>query len=73
MNIYPESDVRLGFGYLIALCSPAIRVPKFQVLLCIVDISHLRHHTFFFRIVCSIYVPVNIFSFGGILLISINH
>jgi hypothetical protein len=32
-GIYPESDVRLGFGYLIALCSPAISVPKFQVLL----------------------------------------
>ena len=32
-EIYPESDVRLGFGYLIALCSPAISVPKFQVLL----------------------------------------
>jgi hypothetical protein len=23
-GIYPESNVRLGFGYLIALCSPAI-------------------------------------------------
>jgi hypothetical protein len=32
-GIYPESDVRLDFGYLIALCSPAISVPKFQVLL----------------------------------------
>ena len=48
-GIYPESNVRLGFGYLIALCSPAISVPTFQVLLCIVDISHLRHHTFLFE------------------------
>jgi hypothetical protein len=32
-GIYPESDVRLGFGYLIGLCSPAISVPKFQILL----------------------------------------
>jgi hypothetical protein len=38
-GIYPESDVRLGFGYLIALCSPPISVPEFQFLLCIVDIS----------------------------------
>jgi hypothetical protein len=39
------------------------------VLLCIVDISHLRHHTFLFE---CIYVHVNIFSIGGILLISID-
>ena len=45
---YPESDVRSGFGYLIALCSPTISVPEFQFLLCIVDISHLRRHTFLF-------------------------
>jgi hypothetical protein len=31
------------------LCSPAISVPKFQFLLRIVDISHLRHHTFLFE------------------------
>jgi hypothetical protein len=41
-GIYPESAVRSGFGYLIALCSPTISVPEFQFLLCIVDISHLR-------------------------------
>jgi hypothetical protein len=40
-GIYPESDVRLGFGYLIALCNPAISVPKFQVLLCIVDVMFI--------------------------------
>jgi hypothetical protein len=30
-GIYPESTVRSGFGYLIALCSPAISVPEFTV------------------------------------------
>jgi hypothetical protein len=32
-GIYPESAVRSGFGYLIALCSPTISVPEFQFLL----------------------------------------
>jgi hypothetical protein len=37
-GIYPES----------AVSSPTISVPEFQFLLCIVDISHLRRHTFLF-------------------------
>jgi hypothetical protein len=55
-EIYPESDVRLGFGYLIALCSPAISVPKFQVLL-----TGTRVHSVIF----VISLKLNIFPFSA--------